>query len=63
MINGSYAFSVSGGLHLRGRRFSSRARKLVFTQMDDGVTKEPIEIEGMQLCYVKKPMLFCSTLA
>lgn len=37
--------------------FSSRARKLVFTQMD-GVTRKPIEREGMQLCYVKNPHCF-----
>lgn len=37
--------------------FSSRARKLVFTQMD-GVAREPIEHEGMQLCYVKNPGCF-----
>lgn len=37
--------------------FSSRARKLVFTQMD-GVTRESLEREGMQLCYVKSPRCF-----
>lgn len=53
VINDSYRFSTLGGQHLPGRGFfSSRARKLVFTQMD-GDTREPIESGGMQLCYVK----------